>query len=807
MRPIRLVVAIALTATIAIPSSALGWNADFFEKDASGNASYEEMAISPQAVFDEHAGVRGMTYLAYQGAGLDPHVIAFDHATDSWEGPYPVGSNDLRGDTHGAPALAMDQDGYIYVFYGGHLSPLGYSRSARPHDITEWVELGSLRVGDQHLSIRASYPQPMLEPDGAIRLYYRRDDDTSGTRGDWESVVSTGGALAPGWTEPEMMLDGVYGSPRYKEFPSGLSEQVDYYWYADFCDDGRGMPAFAAVRRDFLEGVSTDYYNRKGVYYAERSVEGTWTNAAGVEISPERTYASLQTTAAVLPEVSGEFTNQVVLRREPDGTPAVVYLVGPNVPGEPYEWRFARWSGDSWRHAVITETDDLFDAGTFEILPDGTIEAFLTTGGFADDQWLDDPATSVSDAQLAKRGGDISYWRSTDQGEHWVKVCDIITSPGPSARYNNPQLVRGHNDEARLLFSEWNNDASSFIHKVFLWGRDGFKQRAFTPKLTRLAGANRIGTAVEVSKQGFPRGASTAVLATAHNFPDALCGVPLAQAYRAPVLLCGATTLDPLVLAELQRLDVSTVIILGSDSAISTSVENSIKRLRNSRGAQINVERVSGRDRYATSVAIAKKLEEKRGSAPSRVVLASGENFPDALTVSPLAARRGYPVLLTPRSRVASSTLDAIIAAAPGMVIVVGDEAAVSAEVEATYAGHASVPSDRWGGPDRFATARIIAEHALAEGHTLERFVLATGDQFADAIPGGLLAARINGVLLVTPATSLHPEVDDLLIRRAFGPGTGVLDAFVLGGPAALQAEVENALAVRLTYLDTLSYE
>ncbi|MDP2402011.1 MAG: cell wall-binding repeat-containing protein, partial [Actinomycetota bacterium] len=413
---------------------------------------------------------------------------------------------------------------------------------------------------------------------------------------------------------------------------------------------------------------------------------------------------------------------------------------------------------------------------------------------------------TIDESTYAVRGGDITQWRSTGGGAGWQKVRTVIASPGPHARYNNPQIVRGYNDGARVIFSEWNNDSSSFIHKVYLWGNDGtFVQRRFTPEFHRLAGANRIETAVEISKQGFPSGAGTAVIAASHDYPDVLCGVPLAQALRAPVLLSSAGALDPAVTAELARLGVSSVVILGGDRAVSPAVESALRNLTNSRGVKLKVSRIAGTDRYDTSAKIAQRVVELRG-APSRAVLASGETFADALAASPYAARRGYPVLLTPGATTKSTITAFLQSLRPDELIVVGGEAAVSTSVVAEYEASIGIfQGRRWAGANRYETARIIADHALNEGHSLERFSVTTGESFADAVGGGLLAARYNSVLLTTPSAYLHPQVEDLLSKRAFGPGTGVLDVYVLGGSAAVSPLVENALAARIMLLDTLS--
>jgi putative cell wall-binding protein len=809
----RIIIGVALVVACGVPAPALGWYADFFEKDASGTAVYEQMAIHPQAVHDPGSQ---KTFIVYQGQGMNPYAVSYDHAQKRWSSVYEVGTNALSLDSHGAPALVIDPDGYLVVFYGGHNGFLMHARSKRPLSVTGWDDLGAVRAGEWRTAIQATYPQPVIEADGSIRLYYRRDNFLSPTRGDWESVVSTPaptGGLA--WSAPEMLLDG-------STFSSQLPTTTGSYWYVNVHHDpGRG-PAMAAVRRDFTTSLS-DPHVRRGVYYLEWSAEETWTAAGGAWVDPARDFAALETTAVVVTEEPDVFTNQVVLRRDDSGVPGVLYLVRTNIEepdgegsaddeGEPatgyaFEWRFSRWNGSSWDESAITGTDNFFDAGTFEFLPDGTIEAFLVTGGEPDDQWFDDPATALDEGQYATRGGDITRWRSTDDGANWDDDGTVIASPGPHARYNNPQIAGGYHAEARIVFSEWNNDSSSFIHKVFLWGQGSFVQRRFTPEFHRLAGATRKGTAIEISKQGFPAGASTVIVASSSDFPDVLCGVPLAQALRAPILLVDTAALSADVAAEIARLNAGSVIILGGERAVSSTVASQLRAMKTSKGVALKVERISGTDRYETSIRIAERLAGLRG-VPERAILASGEEFADALAVSPYAARRGYPILLTPRDATRGSIATFLRTAQPGELLVVGGEAAVTDAAIAGYAealGVEEVP--RWAGPNRYATAAVVARHALDAGHTLERFVVATGESYADAVAGGALAARYNTVLLTTPSTSLHAEAERLLRERAFAPGAGVLDVYVLGGPVALHPDVENSLAAVVTELDVLATE
>ncbi|WDC84176.1 cell wall-binding repeat-containing protein [Caloramator sp. mosi_1] len=73
------------------------------------------------------------------------------------------------------------------------------------------------------------------------------------------------------------------------------------------------------------------------------------------------------------------------------------------------------------------------------------------------------------------------------------------------------------------------------------------------------------------------------------------------------------------------------MFIIGSEGAVSKEVENKIRSLN------INVERIGGEDRYETAVKIAQKL-----GTTKEVFVATGLNYPDALSVSSVAAIKGH---------------------------------------------------------------------------------------------------------------------------------------------------------------------
>lgn len=93
--------------------------------------------------------------------------------------------------------------------------------------------------------------------------------------------------------------------------------------------------------------------------------------------------------------------------------------------------------------------------------------------------------------------------------------------------------------------------------------------------VSRLAGADRYSTSVQISKSAY--GSSDSVfIATGTNFPDGLAGGPVAALLPGPLLLVSSTQLPSVVRAELQRLGPDRVFVLGGSGVVSGTVVNAI---------------------------------------------------------------------------------------------------------------------------------------------------------------------------------------------------------------------------------------
>lgn len=177
-------------------------------------------------------------------------------------------------------------------------------------------------------------------------------------------------------------------------------------------------------------------------------------------------------------------------------------------------------------------------------------------------------------------------------------------------------------------------DTSAVVSSI-TWGATSY---SFAVEPTRIAGADRFDTAVKISKT-FAPGVSRVYVANGLNYPDALSAAPAAAHFGGPLLLTAQDQLPTAVIAELGRLNPGTIVLVGGPSAVSAKVATELGKIA-------DVTRISGADRYETSRQIAQDAFGVDGATIAYI--ATGNNFPDALSASPAAAHLNGPVVLVP---------------------------------------------------------------------------------------------------------------------------------------------------------------
>ena len=202
--------------------------------------------------------------------------------------------------------------------------------------------------------------------------------------------------------------------------------------------------------------------------------------------------------------------------------------------------------------------------------------------------------------------------------------------------------------------------------------------RTLLPEATveRRFGDNRYDTSAAVSAAAFEGPVDTVFVATGYSFADALVAAPIAAAAGSPLLLVRTDSVPDSVIAELIRLAPDQIVVVGGALAVSDGV---IERL--SQFAPTT--RIDASDRYSLSAQVSATAFETAGT----VYIATGVNFPDALTAGPATITSPGPLLLV------GSTIPSAVAAElerlhPENIIILGGPAAVSEAISEELAGY-----------------------------------------------------------------------------------------------------------------------
>lgn len=732
---IRFVVLLAVFAAGLCAAPAWGATVSFFARNGGQEAVLSQLTTDPAAL-----RVGDKTFIAYQGTGFDPYVAVYDSASETWAGPHRAGSNPLRLDAHGAPALYLDPANRLHAFYGAHATPLKHARSA-PGSASSWSQLSTLG--------NATYPQVVDSGGGSMRLFYRN------AAAHWVTRASSDGATTFG-SEQTVLLS-----------QDGLSQ-----WYAGLRagSDGRLDLAFTWMDRGLFDtGL---WFVRRNAYYAYRDATGTWRGADDVALTLPIDLATANAHCRVF-DSGSERVNEVVMREDSSGAPCLLFLTGIGSGPGTYDWRFMRKSGVSWTSRTITTTDHFYDAATFECLPDGRIDVFLVTGG-------SDAVGSV-DNDYRGRGGNIERWSSADSGDTWSRVGRI--SPWETGViYSDPVLVRDGGSDARVVFTEWTDDESNPFHRMFLWGDEGLVTRETDARVSRVAGRNRGLTSVEISKKAFPEGARYVLLATERDYIDALAGAPLASAVNGPILLTHPTMLPDEIADEIDRLGARNVIVLGGSDVVSDRV----KAAALARSSVKSAERVGGDDRFDTALAIARRARDSSRRIRTALVV-SGRNWPDAVAAGPLSVANDWPIVLADGNRLPAESQAVLREYGITSTVIVGQADVVGWSVQNVLPN-----PTRIGGTDRFDTAARLAEYGLTHGLLPDRALVATGLNFPDALAGSTLGGRSRAPVLFARQSDLTQPSRTYFAAH----GNRTVDVWLLGESdvvgTAVEVEVEH---------------
>ncbi|WP_341250948.1 M20/M25/M40 family metallo-hydrolase [Euzebya pacifica] len=209
--------------------------------------------------------------------------------------------------------------------------------------------------------------------------------------------------------------------------------------------------------------------------------------------------------------------------------------------------------------------------------------------------------------------------------------------------------------------------------------------------------------------------------------------------------------------------------------------------------------RLLGDSRFETAADIATDDSAQAAEFETgTVIVALGDNFPDALAATYAAGLEEAPILLAQTTDLPAATTAALEELAPERILLIGGTAAVNADVEAELATHGEVT--RVAGSNRDETALEVArlgdadaDGALDNGATTA--IVASSGDFVGAVVAGPVSAAAGWPLILTNPDELSPAASTAITEL------GITDVIVAGGPAY----VSNDVAGALTALDGVS--
>ncbi len=284
--------------------------------------------------------------------------------------------------------------------------------------------------------------------------------------------------------------------------------------------------------------------------------------------------------------------------------------------------------------------------------------------------------------------------------------------------------------------------------------------------IKRISSSERVKTSIEISKfQNIT--SKKVIIADSRNYPDALAAASITDG-KYPVLLIGNEVTEDLE-NEIKRLGAEEVIILGGKNSVSEYIENQLNSIE-----KLTIRRIAGINRYETS----KRIFEE--SKKESIVLASGQNFPDALSASPLLMKSG--LLLTDKSSLSPELIETVKNVKNKEIEIIGGLGSISSYLEKQLVEEYNISSaKRISGIDRYATSVELANNIQSD-----MVIIASGESFPDALAASTLAQKSNSPILLVSKNRIDKSV------AAYIKNNNIKKAIIVGGEKTISKNVEK---------------
>ncbi len=316
------------------------------------------------------------------------HMVSYyDHETGMVPRPRVL-LNKHTDDAHDNPTLAIDDEGYLWIFSASHGTgrPSFIHRSSAPWSIDSFDRISQTNF---------SYTQPWFVPGrGFLFLHTKYNGGKDLGNNAARALFMMTSREGRNWSAPKML--------------AGI-EQGDYQISWRYGD----RVATAFDHHPAEGGLNA----RTNVYFLETDDLGnSWKTASG---QPVTLPLSSSTNPALVydAEAEGKLVYLKDLNFDARGRPVILFLTSrgfePGPENGPREWRTLRWTGAEWVQKPVTTSGNNYDHGSLYLEADGT--------------WRIIGPTALG-PQPYNPGGEMEMWVSQDEGSSWRKVRSLTAS-------------------------------------------------------------------------------------------------------------------------------------------------------------------------------------------------------------------------------------------------------------------------------------------------------------------------------------------------------------------------------------------
>lgn len=241
-------------------------------------------------------------------------------------------------------------------------------------------------------------------------------------------------------------------------------------------------------------------------------------------------------------------------------------------------------------------------------------------------------STSIA---ISREGWNQSDYAILTSGENYP---DALSAAPLAKKYSCPIILTSKYSLSNDLMSELKR---LNVKEVFILGGSGVISNAIDSqlsyvniKVTRLSGIDRYETSSKIAEN---LGTHDEIfIASGEDFADALSAAPIASIKNVPILLSPKDNLNKNITNFINGKNIHKSYVVGNTNSLSQNVFNSV--------ANLNAERIDGTDKYDRNINVINKFKEQINF--NTVFIASGNDFPDSLSGSALAAKTNSPVIL-----------------------------------------------------------------------------------------------------------------------------------------------------------------